>query len=235
MSNSESIDITINFKAISKLRGATAPLYWESGGTEGRAVLLLSEDGIVCCKVESPYDGTPSDQWHKRTLSWELPATLTGDDLYGWLSDDETLTLLQRCYEGHSVKWDGHNYVGLLDEDAQEAYDEIASLIYDLEDEGEHAEVWDMEEYLCGTSIEDLWPGHLSIDDAVNAIETEAEERNVHLTGADDLAKILCRMLLEVYEKGRVETISEHQRQAIAACGLTDELAEVEAELSCED
>lgn len=235
MSHSESVDITINHKALSKLRGATAPLYREIGGTVGRAVLLLSEDGILSYEVYSPYEGVPFEQAHRRTLSWDLPATLTGDDLYAALSDIETLTLLQCCYEGHSVVWDGHNYVGRLDEDAEEAYDEIASVIYDLEDDGEPAEVWDMEEYLCGTSIEDLWPADLSIDDAVNAIEKEAEERNVHLTGDEDLAKFLCRMLLEVYEQGRIETISEHQRQAIAACRLTDELAEIEAELSCED
>lgn len=228
MSHSESVDITINYKALRKLRGSTAPLYWEIGGTVGRAVLLLSENGILSYEVDSPYEGIPFEQAHRRMLSWELPATLTGDDLYTALSDIETLTLLQCCYEGRSVVWDGCNYVGRLDEDAEEAYDEIASLIHSLERDGEHAEVWDMEEYLCETAIEDLWPAHLSIDDAVNAIETEAEERKVHLTGDEDLATVLCRMLLEVYRAGRVKAIAEHQRQAMYDCGFADELAEIE-------
>lgn len=166
-------------------------------------ILSLDEDGTVDVYSRDYYggDGSPMDEWHNRTLTW-------GFGLRGDLSviDRDTLardlqpgghlySLIARVHAGHSVDWDGSNYVGALTEDAQEASDEIDRLLSSNHYYDDDApEVWDAYEWLTARGSTRVTAVLASIGLTVSAtageimaaaarIERMAERDNCELTG----------------------------------------------------
>jgi len=125
-----------------------APRSWEV------ALLVLDEDGDVHLRKRTSHgaDGVPMDEWKGRTMTWQLASSKFGacvldiDRLRRELADGGYLSfLLDRVRAGHTVKWDGNNYVGRLTEDAVDASDDIEN-----DDYAADVEVWDAEEWLQG-------------------------------------------------------------------------------------
>jgi hypothetical protein len=101
-------------------------------GSDGRsntqAELTIEEDGTVSLGTRTYYggDGTPLDEWHRRTLVYGISENANAETLRDELRDGQRLSLLiDRVIEGHSVEWNGSNHVGRLDDDAEDADREL--------------------------------------------------------------------------------------------------------------
>lgn len=127
------LEITIDTSGLNSLTDA-APLFCCShNGEPYNAYLLLDEDGNVSTDTRAPWDcGSPIDEWHGRTRTWKVPAAVRGDALDYAFRNSKILELLQRVHNGHSVDWNGNNYVGALDDDAEEASGELERRLGDL-------------------------------------------------------------------------------------------------------
>jgi hypothetical protein len=107
-------------------------------GSDGRsntqAELTIREDGTVSLGTRTYYggDGTPMDEWHRRTLVYRINENADAKTLRDELRDGQRLSLLiDRVIEGHSVEWNGSNHVGRLDDDAEDADRELETALTD--------------------------------------------------------------------------------------------------------
>lgn len=97
---------------------------------EGRpqdAYLALDlESGKMWCSYDPEIgNAVPASVWHGRTLRWTIP-TLTADAANELM--EKVTPLAQRILDGAEIAWDGHNRIGRLSADAQQASDEVAKL-----------------------------------------------------------------------------------------------------------
>src|SRR4051812_34949338 len=101
----------------------SAPRSWEKA-------LLRIEDGYARIVSRSYYggDGVPVKEWHGEVLTFPLASNLHGDvalDIARLTADLEEggalAVLIDRITAGHTVEWDGNNFVGRLTRDAQDA------------------------------------------------------------------------------------------------------------------
>jgi hypothetical protein len=108
-----------------------------AGEYTGRLELTLTEAGKAChdaTEAHSSERGTTTfDRWHCRTLVWSQTlsqgaAVVADEDKLDELAA-QLAPLVARVSAGHDTEWDGSNYVGVLDDDAQEASDEIEEII----------------------------------------------------------------------------------------------------------
>ena len=159
-----------------------APRLWEE------AYIEIDKDGTVSLRTRTRYgrrDGTPEDVWHGRRLVFTLASSEGGacaldvDQLREDLSPGgELAVLIDTVRRGHSIVFDGNNYVGRLTDEAKDATYELNSL-YDYTSD---ASVWDAEEWLIvGDSDADV------LDDlglTINATEEEITEAARTLEGS---------------------------------------------------
>lgn len=135
------------------LRGESAPLYskYPREFKPQPAYIEMTEDGDVSADYSGEIgDAIPMYVWNKRTLRWNILPSANGDSLADWLESAEISALLERIHDGHTVDWNGSNYTGHLDDDAQAASDELDRILngswalpYDT------TEVWDAKEWLA--------------------------------------------------------------------------------------
>lgn len=84
------------------------------------------EDGVLTFSYRYPDSGTPESVWNRRRL--HIPAAaLTAD--FGNEILDQALPYAQRILAGATIEWDGNNDVGVLNEDARAAFDELQNLV----------------------------------------------------------------------------------------------------------
>lgn len=209
----EQLEITIDTSALEDLTGR-APLFESSStGESYRAYLLLDEEGDVYVDTRAPWDNaTPIEEWLGRTLKWEVPAAVQGDDLRETIRTENFAELMQRVYDGHSIVWNGNNAVGILDDDAEEASEELEQLLSNLN----VWDVWDADDFLSEAHIQGLWPTEMSLHQVVNDIEQDAAEQKILLPGGSDaIERILCEKLLNQLEDKDSFELSEEQRKAL--------------------
>lgn len=173
-------DDGLDLSAILALAGERKPLYFQYQGqtNEQPAYLELDEDG----KVDASYsgeigNGSPMHVWHGRTLRWKIPNNLSGDAIIALVNEHRSL--LARVYAGHSVEWDGNNHVGRLDEDAQEAQQELDALL--CETQGD-LEIWTAGDWLfLSNNLREIWHTQTLVE-AVAELEASVDP-NVELIG----------------------------------------------------
>jgi hypothetical protein len=92
------------------------------------AYLRLTDDGSVDVDWDSEIGGgVPADVWDRRTFRWYFgDPSLTRDEIDILLA--LVAPLIARVHEGHSIEWDGSNYVGYLSDDAVEAEETLERL-----------------------------------------------------------------------------------------------------------
>lgn len=101
------------------------------------ALLTLDGEGLVRLEVRTRFggDATPMEEYHRRLLTWtvlESPAQLDVARLRAALTVGGALhELMHRVAEGHDEAWDGHNVVGTLTDDAEEASAELQQAFED--------------------------------------------------------------------------------------------------------
>jgi hypothetical protein len=182
MEDREMSNVNVN---TDNLRGEIAPLYhrYQSQTEAQGAYVQLTEDGAVSADWDGEINSTPADVWHNRTLRWSVPADIRGDELADLLESADVIALFNRVYNGHNVEWDGSNYVGRLDDDADDASDELAQIFEGELNSGEYgAAVWDAREWMDGAGLLDNWSNQ-SLDEAVSEIEVGAKTEGVLLDG----------------------------------------------------
>jgi len=147
----------------SNLAGRLAPLYCKYSGqtNEQPAYIEMAENGDVTADYSGETgNAVPADVWHKRALRWGICAQANGDALAEFLRRDDVVELFKRVHRGHSVDWNGKNFVGWLDDDAQSASNELQEMInrtFDPYDDGYCVRIADAEIWIeSAFSIRDL-------------------------------------------------------------------------------
>ncbi len=93
----------------------------------------LDQNGVVRAGTqESIGNSMPMSWFHGTDIAWGVSGCVQGKALKAFLESDEAIKLLERVYNGHETEWDGHNWVGKLDEDAEEAQAEFETLLDEL-------------------------------------------------------------------------------------------------------
>lgn len=155
----------------------------------------LHENGDVTIKVaevhSSERSSTPMDVWHKRVLRWSAypsegagvvdPAKLT-------LLAEKLRPLLEIVAAGHEVEWNGSNHVGKMTEEAEEASDQIDSIVENWEWHSDDWSVWDAGEWMQNAWREIVERHKIrtgmteeEIEAVVEALEAEAQSDCVFL------------------------------------------------------
>ncbi|MFD1734386.1 hypothetical protein ACFSC4_28690 [Deinococcus malanensis] len=80
-------------------------------------VISLDTDGTLGHRFAMGINGYPEDEWHGRTLTWSVQANLRAEPVKEVILGH--LALFRRARRGHTVVWDGRNYVGQLTRSAQ--------------------------------------------------------------------------------------------------------------------
>jgi hypothetical protein len=152
-----------------------------------RAELNAVSDGLIG-------GGMEVEEYHKRTLRWDVCNNLTGSAVVELL--DEIAPLAQRVVNGYSSVWDGHNHVGRYTDDAAEAAAEIEKMC----DESrylETVEVWDSAEAWVECYDFDVrdWPDGATFETVAQAMNDNANENGIFIN--DDVAATLRDMALD--------------------------------------
>lgn len=124
-------------------------------GALGEWHLIMDEEGELAIAYKRRGGGEPEFWYNRRTLSWSL------GEWYGQPDEQEArrfAELLTRIYDGHEVVYDGSNWVGRLDDDAQTANEELESSLANFSAANhERCEMlWDLYDWFQGGEIEDM-------------------------------------------------------------------------------
>lgn len=197
---------------------ATAFLYL---GRETSAWLTVDSDGDIYPDSEIRQGTVPFSVWDHTTLRIELPAAVSAAALHQWLATEETQALLETLHLGHELSVDlaRGREVGTLTEAADEALGTLEAQARELET----LAVWNVDEWIYHSTIQELWPAGKSLEEAVVKLESIASSDSVHLVG--DVAEVLLDRAIEEAHDGH--ELTDEQRASISEAGRSDELPEV--------
>jgi hypothetical protein len=146
----------------------------------------------IDCKndsVTADYNGEignaiPFSVYHGHDRRYGISPSISGNALAELMNSEEFKNLCQRIVDGYSSEWNGNNHVAVLDEDAQEAEEELIELIPSEDESSDFITVWDVDEYL------DAVRGEITADMSdetlaqwVADVEASAENENVYVDG----------------------------------------------------
>lgn len=204
---------------IDDLRGEIAPLYCRYPGQTNPqpAYVEMDEAGYVFANYSGEIgNGEPAYVRYGRALRWGVPSDIDGDVLADLLERDDVIALLERIHAGHSAEWDGNNHVGHLDNDAQEANDELASILYEelVHRDDYSGGVWNAGEWIEASGLLGNW-GDEPLAEAISRIETQAQSERVQLDG--DLKSELLDWAVWYIENYRAGLGAHHLRELLKA------------------
>jgi len=106
--------------------------------------------------------------------------------------------LLQRVYDGLDEVWDGNNYRGVLNDDAQDAEGDIRNIL----EEVEQAVVWeDLDQDLGELPDDQLWPEGKFLSDAANAFDKAAQDSGEYIP--EDVGEWIIKHFVWKWENGK--------------------------------
>lgn len=169
----------LNFAKIEELRGQQLPIYdkYPSQCEPQPAYIKLSECGEIFAESSGEIGGgRPSDEWHRRTLTWKITPCLSGDAIADLLQRDDIKNLLERAHAGHDTRWNGNNWVGSLTTDAEEAFEMLEHLFECVE---EDVEIWAVADWLFqNCDLFDHWPADTqTMEEAIREIENTVDAK----------------------------------------------------------
>lgn len=211
----------INYEPIKQLAGEQLPVYCQYPGqlTPQDAYIFMGESGVISADYDTTIGGgVTADVWHSTTLCWPINPALTGDDILALVEGN--LNLFERVHAGHSVGWDGQNFVGTLDDDARSASESLYAVLYLATPT---VEVWDASEWLF--SVDDLdtvWPEELTLDECVHQC-SQAVQSDQAIDG--DFEDALIQRARELYDYDSPKLLPHHLA-ALVQCG---EITQAEA------
>lgn len=132
--------------------------------------------------------------WHHRAGRASLPFMLLRSEWEQFVIDTEDIR--ERIAQGYSEKWDGHNMVGELDADAQEAWDSIREC-GDTFTQISSYDAWDWFELADSNELAEL--KSRAIKDGIEAVAAEIEESawSEHRVLVSDTAEYLQELTTE--------------------------------------
>jgi hypothetical protein len=144
-------------------------------GRSRDSLRLLIEDGEFQLDLHTYYggDGVPEAEWHQRRLVLHIKSgqmIVDPDKLRDAL--EQARPLVERVIAGHSVEWDGSNYVGRLTDDASASLDALDDLFARADLSDDRYMLWDVAEWLAHENAESL--GIVGADD--DALRDKADE-----------------------------------------------------------
>lgn len=156
-----------------KFHGQTGrqPVYLEIDPKEG--TMLMDSDAIV-----GP--GMPGEVWSGIVRQYRIPFVPTAKAANKMMR--ELKPLAQKIADGHSVEWNGQNWVGVLTEEAEEAERELEATLVHSEGSYEELQVYEVEAWF--EPIEDeLLRSTKSTTELAKKYERQAKRDGVYLHG----------------------------------------------------
>lgn len=196
------------------LRASRAPLFhrYDREINPQGAFVLLSEEGGVSADWNSEIgNGIPATVWHGCDLRFPVSCSVSGSALADYLEGEEGSSLLSRIHQGHSVEWDGSNYVGNLDDDAKAAREELEAALQEVE----QVDVQRIQDWIGSLPWSDTWPEADNLRQAVEGLERVAQQDGTTLDG--DLEAYLIDQATGRHL--REESLSALQVEAIREAG----------------
>ena len=167
------------------------------------AYIRMDEDGEIDAWVNGEIgNAVPASIWNGRTLTWRVPSNVRGDALLAFVKEHQGL--FERVYLGHEVDWDGNNHVGKLDEDAQEASEEIEAKTESLHEET--IDVCSMAEWMRAegnNKLRDLWAADQSLEAAAEEAEESARDALSNGVWVTDPQAARCELLEWAHDEFR--------------------------------
>ena len=131
------------------------------------------------------------------------------------LNSRKTLQLLQRVHDGREIVWDGRDLAGRLNEDAQEASDELERRFASLE-----KSCWELlpaEELIKRSDLSDIWPAGTSLHEAACDIRREAMYQGLYPGSQAEVEVALLQRLNSLAEEDKEFTPTPEQAAALTA------------------
>lgn len=179
------IEINLHENASDK----TCPCYFEQGGQESKAYLYLDLEGEGEMWIGSKY---PSDNsWghrehHKIQYRYAIPNNLTEVGYNQLLRDAKVLALAERVVAGAEIEWDGGNYRGALNDDAEAAEDELSRYLEQVTAaDYDSLEPWDAAMWLDLSPLSSLVKDGETHEQAAERLRLEALRERAYLSAVD--------------------------------------------------
>src|SRR5690606_13090794 len=115
--------------------------------------------------------GIPMKVYHGVILRWALPASTNGEWLTQAINDGDFDELFDRIKAGHACDWDGSNWVGGLNRDAEDAYLHIESMLERFVDY--NLGVWWADEWLADVPDDELGINAETTDEELEKLAEE--------------------------------------------------------------
>jgi len=98
-----------------------------------------------------------SDIWHGRTRRYQIYEMISATGANNLLDDEKVIALAERIIAGATIKWDGNNYVGILDDDAISADEEMEQYVaqYTFQ-EAETVSLWNACDFFTSLSPDEV-------------------------------------------------------------------------------
>ena len=142
------------------------------------------------------------DVWHGLIRRYPIPALVNAVHLTEDINAGAFDRLLDQIARGHTVEWDGHNWVGGLTQDAEDAELDIVARLEGYEDPSLGG-LWDASDWLYD-SRHDLGITPTSTDAELQAIasklEGEALNENVRLYGTLEALEYFRQELIDAQD-----------------------------------
>jgi hypothetical protein len=188
--------------------------------------VTLDEHGNVTADYSGEIGGGCSRHvWTGRDRQYRVVSTVNALELVKWLQLDDVRALLERIHTGHSVEWDGSNYVGRLTDDALDASETFE---HELEEFGHDAAVsiWRAGDFISSAHLSDLWPVGKTLESAADDLVTEALANDVFIS--DDMERALLGMVLRQFDPDGDDCLTDAQIAELVAFDLVTQ-AEADA------
>ena len=198
------------------------PVYCQYQGQHNLQPAYIELDCRGDGELMADYSGdignaVPSYYWHGLAVRWHIDPATSGESLLNLFANQEFLDVCQRILDGFEEVWDGNNFVGRYNEDADEAVEEAKTII---NNELETCEVWDVNEWLFrSASLKESWSDQ-SLSEAVAECESYVEYNQV-VDG--DIEDALIGKAKELLDDERWDRLTETHIKTLIERGMATE------------
>lgn len=189
------------------------------------AYVMMDRYGVVTADYDGNVGGgVSSDDFHGITLRFEVSPLINGAVLHAFLMADEAKSLLSIIDDGHSIDWNGNNWVGTLSDEAQQATEDFNDLLSDFSDPDSCLdEAWNVGDYYGSSDFSDIWSDSETLAVAASSIENDAESYGGGLVRIDgDCEEYLLETAFDIFSDNK-NGLSKNHLDALIAAGKIDE------------
>lgn len=97
------------------------------------SLVLDPAEGTLSIDFRREIDPTPMRIWHGTVSRFPIASSVNAVHLTGDINTGAFDDLFDRIVAGHSAVWDGHNWVGRLTQDAEDAEEDLCERIEEYE------------------------------------------------------------------------------------------------------